>query len=170
MVRDRGSCTALALLAAHPHPIVRPRATESVMVGFFGLITAKDEKPPRPYGRAGEQDAVFLGFSRDGFHWHRPNVHETSKSTSNRRTPFLPMSTTKDDWNFLNVQGVGGGFLVIDGASQNRSQGQLQFYVGARSGTCDGCDHCTKKHLRVNWVVRLIGNSSINFLSIIPAC
>jgi hypothetical protein len=34
-------------------------AYESLFIGFFSLITAKDTKPPRPFGRAGEQDAVW---------------------------------------------------------------------------------------------------------------
>jgi hypothetical protein len=41
-------------------------AFESVMVGLFTLITGKRCDPPRPFGRGGEQDAVFLAFSRDG--------------------------------------------------------------------------------------------------------
>ena len=66
-------------------------AYESVMVGLFTLITGKDCDPPRPWGRGGEQDAVFLGWSRDGFHWFRPPPP---------REPFLPMSDVQGAWNF----------------------------------------------------------------------
>jgi hypothetical protein len=71
--------------------------------------------------RGGEQDAVYVGFSRDGFNFLRSPV---------RSEAFLPMSTTFDAWNFQNVQSVGGGFLTHTDS--------LQFYVGARNANCSG--------------------------------
>jgi hypothetical protein len=55
----------------------------------------------------------LLGFSRDGFHWHRPD-----------RTPFLGVDETPGAWNYANVQSAGGGCLVIGD--------RLYFYVSGR--------------------------------------
>ena len=64
---------------------------ESVIIGLFSIITGKRCLPPRPFQRAGEQDAVYVGFSRDGFHFQRSPV---------RSTAFLPMGTKLHSWNF----------------------------------------------------------------------
>jgi hypothetical protein len=95
-----------------------------VLVGLFSLITGK-HTGGKPYGRQGEQDAVYIAFSRDGFHWWRPPA-----SSEDPRTAFLPMSTVKGAWNFQNVQSSGGGFLTFED--------DLRFFVGGRSGTCAG--------------------------------
>ena len=102
-------------------------AYESVVVGLFSIITGKHCNPPQPFKRGGEQDAVYLGFSRDGFNFFRSPL---------RTEAFLPQSRTLHAWNFQNVQSVGGGFLT--------HRDELQFFVGARSGTCagmPGCEH-----------------------------
>ena len=108
-------------------------AYESILVGLLSLITGK-HTGGHPVGREGEQDAVFVAFSRDGFHWWRP-----LPSFDGLRTPFLPMSAAKADWNFQNVQSAGGGFLTLED--------ELRFFVGGRSGTCEGIQpprpHCS---------------------------
>ncbi len=87
-------------------------AYESVMLGLFTLWRGTaPEDSQRP-----ELNDVCLGFSRDGFHFARPD-----------RTPFLPMSETKGDWNYGNVQSAGGGCLLVGD--------QLYFYCSGRSGT-----------------------------------
>jgi hypothetical protein len=96
------------------------------VIGLFSIITGKRCVPPRPFNRGGEQDAVYIGWSRDGFNFQRSPV---------RAEAFLPMSTTYQAWNFQNVQSVGGGFLTTDN--------QLRFFVGARSGNCTGARTCT---------------------------
>ena len=101
-------------------------AYESIVVGLFSIITGKRCVPPRPFKRGGEQDAVYVGFSRDGFNFQRSPV---------RAEAFLPMSKTYHAWNFQNVQSVGGGFLTL--------ADQLRFFVGARSGDCTGARTCT---------------------------
>src|SRR4029434_5390312 len=58
---------------------------------------------------------VVLGYSRDGWHWSRPD-----------RRPFCPVSDQQGDWNANNVQSAGGGFLVVGD--------ELYFYVSGRSG------------------------------------
>jgi len=86
-------------------------AYESVMVGLFAILRdAEDMKQWRP-----KINELSVGFSRDGFHWHRPD-----------RLPFLPVSEEKLAWNWGNVQSAGGCFLVVGD--------QLYFYVSGRTG------------------------------------
>ena len=74
---------------------------ESLMLGFFAIWTGPDN---RTVAREGIQKycRILTGFSRDGFHWDRPD-----------RTPFISPSWKKGTWNFGNVQPVGGCCLVV---------------------------------------------------------
>jgi hypothetical protein len=58
---------------------------------------------------------VVLGYSRDGFHWHRPD-----------RDAFLPVSEKEGSWNWANVQSAGGGCVIVGD--------RLHFYVSGRQG------------------------------------
>jgi hypothetical protein len=58
---------------------------------------------------------LSVGFSRDGFHWHRPH-----------REPFVPVSEQQGEWNYGNVQSAGGCCLVVGD--------RLYFYVSGRTG------------------------------------
>jgi hypothetical protein len=83
-------------------------AYESVMLGLFSIWR----------GESGDREKineVTLGFSRDGFHWDRPN-----------RQSFLPVSDAPGSWNWANVQSAGGGCLVVGD--------ELYFYVSGRQG------------------------------------
>lgn len=84
---------------------------ESLMVGLFTIWRGDKNIPegrPKP-------NSVWLGFSRDGYHWDRPD-----------RRPFLDVSEKKGDWNWGNVQSVAGGFHVV---GRN-----LHFYFSGRAG------------------------------------
>jgi len=83
-------------------------AYESLLLGLFTIW------PGQPKDRA-KPNYVCLGFSRDGFHWSRPD-----------HRPFLGVSERYGDWNWGNVQSAGGGCLVVGD--------QLYFYFSARSG------------------------------------
>jgi len=83
-------------------------AYESVMLGLFTIW------PGQPRDRA-KPNYVCLGFSRDGFHWDRPD-----------HRPFIGVSEKYGDWNWGNVQSAGGGCLVVGD--------KLYFYVSARAG------------------------------------
>lgn len=94
-------------------------AYESLMLGMFSILRGdfhendsegRDAFPGRP--KCAE---VCLGYSRDGFHWHRP-THET----------FAGISERRGDWNWGNVQPVGNSFLVVGD--------YLYFYVSGRRG------------------------------------
>jgi hypothetical protein len=87
-------------------------AYESLIVGLFTIWRGQFPDRQKP-------NEVCVGFSRDGWHWSRPE----------RRT-FLPVSETFGDWNYSNVQSVGGGCLIVGD--------ELWFYVSARSGAAKG--------------------------------
>lgn len=83
-------------------------AYESILLGLFTIWRGQ------PHDRA-KPNEVCLGFSRDGFHWYRPD-----------RRPFIPVSEHPGDWNWGNVQSAGGGCLVVGDT--------LYFYVSGRTG------------------------------------
>ena len=89
-------------------------AYESLVLGQFtmwrGKAAAESGRP--------ELNDVCLGFSRDGFHFSRPD-----------RRPFLAMSEQKGDWNWGNVQSAGGGCVIVGD--------KLHFYCSGRTGTPD---------------------------------
>jgi hypothetical protein len=83
---------------------------ESVVLGLFCIWRreqAGDFRKPK-------WNEIVMGYSRDGFHWHRPD-----------RTPFIGISRSRDSWQTGNVQSVGGGCLVVGD--------KLYFYFSARS-------------------------------------
>ncbi len=87
-------------------------AYESLLLGLFTIWRGQFPDRQKP-------NEVCIGFSRDGWHWSRPE-----------RRAFCPVSETYGDWNYSNVQSVGGGCLVVGD--------ELWFYVSARSGAPKG--------------------------------
>jgi hypothetical protein len=89
-------------------------AYESLLLGLFAMFRGERNDREKP-------NDIVLGFSRDGFHWSRPD-----------RRPFLPVSERFGDWNWANVQSAGGVCLVVGD--------QLHFYVSGRSGVSGTSD------------------------------
>src|SRR5262245_39754486 len=83
-------------------------AYESLLLGLFTIWRGQPKVRAKP-------NEVCLGFSRDGFHWHRPD-----------HRAFIPVSEKHGDWNWGNVQSAGGCCLVVGD--------QLYFYVSGRAG------------------------------------
>ena len=83
-------------------------AYESLMLGLFSIWRGQPKDRPKP-------NEVLVGFSRDGFHWHRPS-HDA----------FIPVSEQYGDWNWGNVQSAGGCCLIV--------RDKLYFYVSGRAG------------------------------------
>jgi len=83
-------------------------AYESLLLGLFTIWRGQPDDRAKP-------NEVCVGFSRDGFHWHRPS-HEA----------FLSVSERHGDWNWGNVQSAGGGGLIVGDT--------LYFYVSGRAG------------------------------------
>jgi hypothetical protein len=84
-------------------------AYESLMLGFFSIW----QSDPYNMGQTKKRCELLLGYSRDGFHWHRPD-----------RIPFAGVSETDGAWNWANIQSAGGGCLVVGN--------KLYFYVSGR--------------------------------------
>jgi len=82
-------------------------AYESLLLGLFSIWQGD---PGKPFDKRNE---VLLGFSRDGFHWSRPD-----------RRPFVGVNEGETTWNCSNVQSAGGGCLVVGD--------HLYFYVSGR--------------------------------------
>jgi hypothetical protein len=83
-------------------------AYESLMLGLFSVWRGESETREKI-------NEITVGFSRDGFHWHRPD-----------RQTFLGVSERQGSWNFANIQSAGGCCLVMGD--------QLYFYVSGRQG------------------------------------
>lgn len=83
-------------------------AYESLIIGLFTVWHG--ERGIRP-----KLNDVCIGYSRDGFHWHRPD-----------REAFIPTSDVDGEWNVGNVQSCGGCCLVVGD--------ELYFYVSGRQG------------------------------------
>ncbi|MBN2295932.1 MAG: alpha/beta hydrolase [Pirellulales bacterium] len=97
-------------------------AYESLLLGSFIIWRGdyrKDSKTEEAHrlNRLGrpKQNSACMGYSRDGFHWHRPD-----------RRPFLPKSDTPGDWNWGNSQTACMSPLVVGD--------KLYFYVAGRGG------------------------------------
>lgn len=90
-------------------------AYESVLVGLFTILRGDyDNRSPVGPGRP-KPNSVCVGFSRDGFHWERPD-----------RRPFINYAEDPGAWNWGNVQSAGGGCLVVGD--------KLYFYFSGRAG------------------------------------
>jgi hypothetical protein len=83
-------------------------AYESIVLGLFTIFRGERSEREKP-------NDVCVGYSRDGFHWARPD-----------RRPFIPVSEQVGDWNWANVQSAGGCCLVVGD--------RLHFYVSGRQG------------------------------------
>lgn len=81
-------------------------AYESILLGLFTIWRGQFPEREKP-------NEVCVGYSRDGWSWSRPE-----------RRGFCPVSETKGDWNYANVQSAGGCCLVVND--------QLYFYVSGR--------------------------------------
>lgn len=83
-------------------------AYESVMLGLFTIWRGQPTNFPK-------YNSVYVGFSRDGFHWDRT-----------ARTPLVTYSGRLNDWNASNIQSAGGCCLIVGD--------KLHFYVSGRAG------------------------------------
>jgi hypothetical protein len=90
-------------------------AYESLLLGMFSIWRGDKNIPA---GRPKPND-ICLGFSRDGFYWDQPD-----------RRAFIGVSEKPGDWNWGNVQSVGGCCLVVGD--------ELWFYHSGRASSPGG--------------------------------
>jgi hypothetical protein len=88
-------------------------AYESLMLGLFTIFHGDGDGTP---GSHEHMNDVTLGYSRDGFHWYRPD-----------RRAFLGVSQRRGDWNWSNVESAGGGCLIVGD--------RLHFYASGASAS-----------------------------------
>ena len=89
-------------------------AYESLMLGLFAIFKGPPNEIASQKGIPKTID-LTVGFSRDGFHWNRPD-----------RTPFVACSRIPGTWNRGYLHSAGGICLVVGD--------ELRFYFGAFSG------------------------------------
>ncbi|QQO09943.1 hypothetical protein [Breznakiella homolactica] len=87
---------------------------ESIMLGMFGIFRGPENNLCADLGIPKTID-LELGYSRDGFHFSRPD-----------RTPFLASSRKEGDWNRAYLHASGGLCLVM--------KDELYFYFTGFSG------------------------------------
>src|SRR5262249_32563229 len=83
-------------------------AYESILLGLCSIWRGQPRDRAKP-------NEIVVGYSRDGFHWHRPD-----------RQALIPVSERHGDWNWGNVQSAGGCCLIVGD--------ELRFYVSGRAG------------------------------------
>jgi len=109
----------------HPdYPTLHPEiynhdaiAYESLTLGFFTVWKGPENDICDELGIQ-KRNEVSIGYSRDGFHWVRPDIN-----------PFLPVNQTTGAWNWGNVQSSNGS-PIMKGDS-------LYFYVSGRKNNPD---------------------------------
>jgi len=89
-------------------------AYESIFIGQYSIWQGPENKTCAELGIP-KKNEVFLGFSRDGFHFSRPS-HE----------PFLGIDETKGAWNNGNVQSIIGTPLIVRDSLYFYSSGRMQ--------------------------------------------
>lgn len=89
-------------------------AYESIMLGLI-LIHRGPPNSVCAKGGFPKITELTLGFSRDGFHWHRPE-----------RRAFIGATRKKGDWDRAYIHSAGGCCLIVED--------KLHFYYGAWSG------------------------------------
>lgn len=91
--------------AAHAHGVQlysRPAvAYESLIVGMHQIHRGPDNRVCEE-GRFPKLTDLEVGFSRDGFHWHRPS-----------REPFLAGTRREGDWDRAYLHSTTGVFVVL---------------------------------------------------------
>ncbi|MBI4580752.1 MAG: hypothetical protein HY718_13680 [Planctomycetes bacterium] len=114
--------TADRLDPQNPHPAGKKMETgpqlynldvvpyESLLVGLFSIWQGKSGDD------AEKRNEILVGYTRDGFHWHRP-----------WRKPFAGVNETQGAWNWANVQSCASGCVVMGD--------ELHFYVSGRGRT-----------------------------------
>lgn len=101
-------------------------AYESLMLGLFEIHKGPTNEVAYAQGIP-KVTELTVGFSRDGFHWHRPD-----------RRPFLGVSQREGSWDRGYAQSVGGVCVV--------RRDQLWFYYTAFAGDTSRTDTDWKRN------------------------
>ena len=108
-------------------------AYESLTIGFFSLFRGFVNGQAESTGArtSAEHDEIYLGFSRDGFHWYRQfDGGDMQTGGANPRRPFMDQSWPVHTFRNSGVQSAGGGLVL----GKVRGEERLLFYASAQSG------------------------------------
>lgn len=76
-------------------------AYESIMLGLYSVWQGPENHICKEHGIQ-KKNEVFLGYSRDGFHFSRPSFK-----------PFMAVNETNGAWNWGNMQSINGVPLIV---------------------------------------------------------
>lgn len=76
-------------------------AYESIMLGLYSVWQGPENHICAEHGIQ-KKNEVFLGYSRDGFHFSRPSFK-----------PFMAVNETEGAWNWGNMQSINGVPLIV---------------------------------------------------------
>lgn len=76
-------------------------AYENLFIGYFSIWQGPENHDASKL-QIQKRNEILLGFSRDGFHWDRPN-----------HTPFMGVDQSDGAWNWGNVQSVVGSPIIV---------------------------------------------------------
>lgn len=85
---------------------------ESLLLGFFNVWQGPPNAIAAEYGIQ-KRNQIMLGYSRDGFHWSRPDAK-----------PFIGDNRSDGAWNWGNVQSIAGVPIIVGD--------ELYFYASGR--------------------------------------
>ncbi|HEY9249866.1 MAG TPA: hypothetical protein VIO38_12070, partial [Rariglobus sp.] len=89
-------------------------AYEGIMIGLFEILLGPNNRDCAAQGRP-KITELTLAYSRDGFHWHRPD-----------RRAFIASTRKSGDWDYGYLQSVGGVCTIVGD--------ELRFYYSAAAG------------------------------------
>lgn len=101
-------------------------AYESIMLGLYSVWQGPENGVCAKLGIQ-KKNEIFLGYSRDGFHFYRPSFK-----------PFMAVNETDGAWNWGNMQSINGVPLVVGDSLYFYSSGRQRNKIMWDSYTSTG--------------------------------
>lgn len=101
-------------------------AYESIMLGLYSVWQGPENGVCAKLGIQ-KKNEIFLGYSRDGFHFYRPSFQ-----------PFMAVNETEGAWNWGNMQSINGVPLVVGDSLYFYSSGRQRNKIMWDSYTSTG--------------------------------
>ena len=101
-------------------------AYESIMLGLYSVWQGPENGVCAKLGIQ-KKNEIFLGYSRDGFHFYRPSFK-----------PFMAVNETEGAWNWGNMQSINGVPLVVGDSLYFYSSGRQRNKIMWDSYTSTG--------------------------------
>ena len=92
-------------------------AYESIMLGLYSVWQGPENGVCAKLGIQ-KKNEIFLGYSRDGFHFYRPSFK-----------PFMAVNETEGAWNWGNMQSINGVPLVVGDSLYFYSSGRQRINI-----------------------------------------